>query len=155
MALLTILKEGEEVLRKKSRPVDNINDRITRLLDDMKDTLAESGGVGLAAVQVGVLRRVVIIDLGEGPVIELINPEIVSTEGEREVVEGCLSCPGKWALKKRPEKVVARAQNRNGELVTYEADGLFAQALCHETEHLEGKLFVDDIIRFVDENELE
>ncbi len=154
MAILTLVYEGDELLRKKSRTVKEINERVLKLLDDMKDTLENAKGAGLAAVQVGVLRRVVVINAGDGPV-EMINPELISVSGSREVVEGCLSCPKKWALKTRPAKVTARAQDRSGKWITYHAQGLFAQAICHEIDHLNGILFVDDIIRYISEEELE
>jgi peptide deformylase len=153
MAFLKIVLEGDELLRKKSRPVEEITPRILQLLDDMKATLKKAEGAGLAAVQVGVLRRMVVIDAGDGPV-ELINPEIVSVEGTREVREGCLSCPGKWVVKNRPQKVVARALDRKGRLMEYKAEGLFAQALCHETEHLDGILLTDKMIRYLTDEEM-
>lgn len=153
MATLKIVYEGDELLRKRSRPVGEVNRRILTLLDDMKETLKQAGGAGLAAVQVGVLRRVVVIDVGDGPV-EMINPEILSVQGSREIVEGCLSCPNKWAMKNRPVKVRARAMDRNGKWVEYAAEELFAQAICHEVDHLNGILFIDDIVRYVSEDEL-
>ena len=155
MAILKIVKFGDPTLRKVSRPVDEITPRIITLLDDMKETLKEANGAGLAAVQVGILKRVIIIDDGSGPV-ELINPEIIKTEGEVEVYEGCLSFPDVWVVKKRPAKVWGKALDRNGKEITFDGvDGLFAQAFCHETDHLNGKLLTDDIVRYVEKDELE
>ncbi len=155
MAILNIVKTGDDILGKRSRPVEKIDERVLTLLDDMKDTLKKAEGAGLAAVQVGILKRVVIIDDGSGPV-ELINPEIIKTEGTREVYEGCLSFPNVWVVKKRPLKVWGRALSREGKEITFDGvEGLFAQAFCHETDHLDGKLLVDDIVRYVEEGELE
>ncbi len=155
MAILNIVKTGDDILKKKSRPVENIDERVIRLLDDMKDTLEKAQGAGLAAVQVGILKRVVIIDVGDGP-IELINPEIISTEGTRQVYEGCLSFPDVWVVKNRPVKVTGKALDRNGnEIVFKDMEGLMAQAFCHETDHLNGTVMLDDIVRYVEEGELE
>ena len=155
MAILNIVKTGDDILKKRSRPVEKIDERVLTLLDDMKDTLKKANGAGLAAVQVGILKRVVLIDAGDGP-IELINPEIISTEGEIEVYEGCLSFPNVWVVKKRPAKVTGKALDRQGNEVIYkDMTGIMAQAFCHETDHLNGKLLVDDIVRYVEEGELE
>ena len=155
MAILNIVKTGDDILKKKSRPVEKIDERVLRLLDDMKDTLAKAQGAGLAAVQVGILKRIVIIDTGDGP-IEMINPEIISTKGNREVSEGCLSFPNVWVVKNRPVKVTGKALDRNGNEVIYEdMEGLMAQAFCHETDHLNGTVMTDDIVRYVEEGELE
>lgn len=155
MAILNIVKTGDDILKKKSRPVEKIDERVLRLLDDMKDTLAKAQGAGLAAVQVGILKRVVIIDTGDGP-IELINPEIISTSGNRQVYEGCLSFPDVWVVKNRPEKVTGKALDRNGnEIIFKDMEGLMAQAFCHETDHLDGKVMIDDIVRYVEDGELE
>ena len=154
MALLNIVKEGDEILRKKSRPVEKFDDRLFQLLDDMKDTLDAAGGIGLAAPQVGVLRRIVLVDNGS-EVLELINPEIVKTEGEQEEVEACLSCPGKWGIVKRPAKVTISALDRNGVKRTYTDVGLTARCFCHETDHLDGILFIDKAIRMLDPDEIE
>lgn len=155
MAILNIVKTGDDILKKKSRPVEKIDERVLTLLDDMKDTLAKAQGAGLAAVQVGILKRVVIIDAGDGP-IELINPEIISTKGNREVYEGCLSFPDVWVVKNRPLKVTGKALDRNGnEIIFEDMEGLMAQAFCHETDHLNGTVMTDDIIRYVEEGELE
>ena len=142
MALRNIVKEGDEVLRKKCRPVDKIDERILTILDDMAETLYDSGGVGLAAPQVGILRRIVVIDIGEG-LIELINPEITETEGEISDSEGCLSIPGKYGEVVRPARVKVKALDRRGEEVTYEGTELLARAFCHEIDHLDGILYID------------
>ena len=142
MALRNILVEGEERLRKKSRPIENIDDRILTLLDDMAQTMYENNGVGLAAPQVGVLRQAVIVDIGEG-LIELINPQIVETEGAQSGEEGCLSIPGVVAIVERPQKVVVKALDRSGKEVTYTAEGFLARAFCHEIDHLSGTLYID------------
>ncbi|HRS21992.1 MAG TPA: peptide deformylase [Clostridia bacterium] len=145
MAVRTIRKDGDEILRKISRKVEVIDDRILTLLDDMKDTMKKAEGVGLAAPQVGVLRRVVVIDVGEG-LIELINPVIVYESGEQTEVEGCLSIPGIKGKVKRPEKVIVRAQNRKGETFEMTGTELLAVAFCHEIDHLNGILFTDKAI---------
>lgn len=145
MAIRNIRKNSDEILRKISKKVDNIDERITILLDDMAETMRDAEGVGLAAPQVGVLRRVVVIDVGEG-LIELINPVIVYEKGEQIREEGCLSIPGKTGAVKRPAKVIARALNRKGETVEITGEELLATALCHEIDHLNGILFIDKII---------
>ena len=151
MALRMILTDEDETLRKKSRPVTAFDQRLHVLLDDMFETMYANDGVGLAAVQVGVLRRVIVIDEGEHK-IEIVNPEIVATEGEQQVTEGCLSCPGKRADRLRPEKVTVRGFDRNGNPLEVHAEGLFAVALCHECGHLDGELFYDNAIEvFLDE----
>jgi peptide deformylase len=156
MAILNILKmqSDGETLRKKSRPVDVINERVLTLLDDMKETLKDSGGVGLAAPQVGVLRRVVVIDDGE-KLVELINPVIVEACGEQEEAEGCLSIPGQWGYTKRPAKVVCEAMDRNGKTFRIEGTDLLARCLCHETDHLDGVVFTDKVTRMLSEDEVE
>ncbi|HNU79249.1 MAG TPA: peptide deformylase [Bacillota bacterium] len=138
-------KDGDEILRKISRKVEVIDDRILTLLDDMKDTMKKAEGVGLAAPQVGVLRRVVVIDVGEG-LIELINPVIVYESGEQFEMEGCLSIPGIKGKVKRPEKVIVRAQNRKGKTFEMTGTELLAIAFCHEIDHLNGILFTDKAI---------
>lgn len=149
MAIRKILTFGDELLTKKCRKVEKIDDRILTLLDDMGETLKESGGVGLAAPQVGILKRICVIDVGEG-LIELINPEITKTSGSVEDVEGCLSIPGKWGYVARPEKVTVKALNREGKEIKVTGEGLLARALCHETEHLDGILFITHVTEFVD-----
>ncbi|WP_446899459.1 peptide deformylase [Clostridium sp. LBM24168] len=144
MALRNIVKYGDDLLRKKSRKVDVINDRIITLLNDMEETLYAANGVGLAAPQVGVLKRVVVIDVGDG-IIKLINPEIVYKEGSYLDTEGCLSIPGRQEEIERPEKVRVEALNEKGEKITIEGEGLLARAFCHEIDHLDGILFIDRI----------
>ncbi len=142
MALRNSVQEPNETLRKKCRKVEKITERILQLLDDMKETLAKADGVGLAAPQVGVLRRVVIIDVGEGP-IELINPEILEAAGEQTGEEGCLSVAGRWGVVTRPNYVKVKAMDRQGKERIYEGEGLLARAFCHEIDHLDGRLFID------------
>ncbi len=142
MAIRNIRLENDEILRKISKKVDNIDDRIITLLKDMEETMRKAEGVGLAAPQVGVLRRIVVIDIGEG-LIELINPVIVYESGEQFRKEGCLSVPGKYGIVKRPEEVIVRALNRKGETVEIKGDELLATAICHEIDHLNGVLFID------------
>lgn len=144
MAIRNIRTDEDSILRKKSREVEKFDDRLFQLLDDMADTMYSADGVGLAAVQVGVLRRVVIIDIGEG-LVELINPEIVEEDGIQCDVEGCLSLPGKQAYTMRPMSVTVKAQNRNGNWCVYKGTGLKAKAFCHEIDHLDGILYVDKI----------
>ncbi len=158
MALRNIVKKGDEVLTKKCRVVTDFNPRLHKLLDDMKETLLASGGVGLAAPQVGVLRQaVLVIDTNqEGePVIELVNPEIIAREGEQEGPEGCLSIPNLWGIVKRPQKVRVRAQDRNGEFFEVEGEGLTARAFCHELDHLSGVLFDLRAERMLTQEEME
>ncbi len=142
MAKRTIRLSNEEVLRKRCKPVKEITPNVIILLEDMAETMYEASGVGLAAPQVGILKRVVIIDIGEG-LIELINPVVVETRGSQIGEEGCLSIPGACADVERPEYVRVEAQNRNGETITVEGTGLLAVALCHETDHLDGVLYID------------
>lgn len=144
MAIRNIRTDEDSILRKKSREVEKFDDRLFQLLDDMADTMYSADGVGLAAVQVGVLRRVVIIDIGEG-LMELINPEIVEEDGIQCDVEGCLSLPGKQAYTMRPMSVTVKSQNRNGNWCVYKGTGLKAKAFCHEIDHLDGILYVDKI----------
>ncbi len=144
MALRKIRLSTDEVLRKKSKEVTEINDKILELLDDMADTMYDANGVGLAAPQVGVLRRVVVIDIGEG-LIELINPVILETDGEQFGEEGCLSVPGKLGDVRRPNYCKVEALNRDGEKIIVEGEELMARALCHEIDHLEGVLYIDKV----------
>lgn len=155
MAILNIIKEGEPTLRKKCREVTEITPRIITLLDDMRETLRDANGCGLAAPQVGVLRRVVIVDTEETGIVELINPEIIEKEGKQEELEGCLSIPGKWGYTSRPMKVTVRAMNRKGETFTITGEGLAARAFCHELDHLEGVLFSDNAVHMLTPEEME
>jgi len=142
MALREIRKEGDPILRKKSREVTEINDRILDLLDDLTETMRSVNGVGLAAPQVGVLRRVVVVEV-DGQLYELINPQIIEQEGEQMEEEACLSCPGKQGVVKRPAYVKISALDRNGNLCIYEGEELLARAFCHERDHLDGILYID------------
>lgn len=153
MAILKIIKDGDETLRRHSRPVTQITPRIITLLDDMTDTMRAANGCGLAAVQVGVLRRVVVIEVEEGKVIELINPKVVEERGHQEECEGCLSIPGRWGITSRPAWCRVEAVDRNGKPFSVEGDGLLCRALCHETDHLDGKLFTDVMIREIEDDE--
>ena len=143
MAKLKIVKVGDDVLRKKCRPVDEITPKIIRLLDDMAETMRAANGVGLAAPQVGILRRIVVIEVEEGNLIELINPKIIAYAGEQDGTEGCLSVPNKWGMVKRPMHVTVRATNRYGEEFELTGSELLARAICHELDHLDGKLYID------------
>lgn len=154
MALRNILTQGDPTLNKKCRPVTDFNARLHQLLDDMADTLAEANGVGLAAPQVGLLRRIVVIDVGEGR-IELINPEIIKTSGEQDGAEGCLSFPGEFGMVKRPMNVTVRAQDRNGKTFEISGTELLARAFCHEIDHLNGVCFVTRASRMLEPDELE
>ncbi len=155
MAILNIVKEGDPILRKTSRTVDMITPRITTLLDDMKETLHAANGCGLAAVQVGVLRRVVLVETDETGLVEMINPKIVAYSGEQEDTEGCLSIPGRWGITKRPMYVTVEAQDRHGKTFRITGSELAARAFCHELDHLDGKLFTDVMIRELTPEELE
>ena len=155
MAVLNIIKDGDETLRKICRPVTEITPRIIRLLDDMKATLHKANGVGLAAPQVGVLRRIAIVECEPGELIELINPEIIEQSGEQEEIEGCLSVPERWGITKRPAKVKVKATDRNGNSFTVEGEGFLARALCHEIDHLDGIIFYDKAVRMLSKEEIE
>lgn len=147
MAIRTIREEGDEILRKQSRQVDEVNEKIIELIEDMFDTMHKYNGVGLSAVQVGVLKRVIVIDTGEeGEKFALINPEIIKTKGEQTVEEGCLSFPNKFGKIVRPEEVIVIALNEKGEKIRLKAKELLAQAICHEIDHLNGELFIDKIL---------
>ena len=154
MAVLNIIKEGDPLLRKTSRPVEEITPRILTLLDDMIDTMHKANGCGLAAVQVGVLRRVVVIEVDD-VLYELINPRIVAKAGTQEECEGCLSLPKTWGVTRRPRAVTVRALNRKGEEVEYRGRDLLARAFCHEIDHLDGHLFTDVMIRRLSPDEVE
>ncbi len=155
MALRTIVKEGDPVLTKHCRPVTSFDERLHTLLDDMTETLLDAGGVGLAGPQVGVLRRVVVIDLDEDGMLELINPEIIEQSGEQDGMEGCLSVPGRWGMVKRPNVVKVKAQDRNGDWFEAEGEALIARCFCHELEHLDGHLFTEKAYRFLTPEEVE
>lgn len=144
MALRKIVQIGDEVLTKKAKKVEKIDEKIIELLDDMAETMYHSEGVGLAAPQIGILKRVVVIDIGDG-LLELINPEIVSVEGEQIGDEGCLSVVGKMGVVKRPYKVTVRAYNREGEYFEITGEEFLARAFCHELDHLEGVLYVEKV----------
>ena len=158
MAIRRIVTEGDDLLTKKCRPVTDFNRRLHQLLDDMIDTLEESGGAGLAAPQVGILRRAVVVIAGEGEedgYLELVNPEIIFSEGEQTGPEGCLSVPGKWGMVTRPSHVRVRAQDRYGEWFEAEGEDLIARCFCHELDHLDGHLYVERIDRFMTDEEVE
>jgi peptide deformylase len=160
MALRNIYTDGDPILRKKCRPVEKFDEKLAVLLDDMHDTLDKSGGVGLAAPQIGMCRRIFIMhlddpDTNEELRIEAINPEITEQSGRQRVMEGCLSCPDKWGYVIRPTYVVLRAQNRKGEWFEETFEDLGAQCVCHENAHLDGQLFIDVVDEFVDPDEVE
>jgi peptide deformylase len=146
MALRKIRTKEDEVLRKKSKLVSKIDDRTKTLINDMLDTMYEANGVGLAAPQIGILKRVVVIDIGQGPLV-LINPEIVESKGSVEDLEGCLSIPGQQGNVIRPQLVKVKAQNEFGEEVEIKGEGLLARALCHEIDHLDGILYTDKVVK--------
>ena len=146
MAKLKIVKIGDDTLRTVCRPVEKITPRIVTLLDDMIETMRAADGCGLAAPQVGILRRIAVVEVEEGKVIELINPKIIAFAGEQNEQEGCLSIPGRWGITKRPMHVTVRATNRRGEVFEVSGSELLARALCHEIDHLDGKMFIDCMI---------
>lgn len=153
MALRTIREKGDEVLNKKCRPVTVFDERLHTLIDDMRETLTASGGIGLAAPQVGVLRRVVVLlDVNCDPeeMIELVNPEVIEVNELEPTVEGCLSVPGVYGYVDRPTRARIRAQDRNGNWFEREGEGIVAQCFCHETEHLDGHLFTEKVTKYVD-----
>lgn len=146
MAIRNIVKLGDPVLTKKSRPVENFDQKLFMILDDMKDTLYKAQGAGLAAVQVGILRRIVVMDCGDG-YLELINPEIVERSEEvQHETEGCLSLPGKYGVTERPKSVIVKAQNREGKWCLYKGEDLKARCFCHELDHLDGILYTSHLI---------
>jgi len=153
MGLRKILTDAEPALHKTCRPVTAFNGRLHALLDDMRETLIESGGVGLAAPQVGILRRVVVVDVGE-EILELVNPSLVETDGEQEGPEGCLSVPGKYGLVKRPYYAKVRAQDRDGNWFEAEGEELIARCFCHELDHLDGIIYTQIMDRFLTDEEL-
>lgn len=150
MAIRNIVKEGDPVLLKKCRPIEKFDEKLGQLIDDMTDTLKKAGGVGLAAPQVGILRRVFIMMLEEhGEVIEAVNPEIVKASGKQRDTEGCLSVPNQWGIVTRPKTVVLRAYNRKGEQYELKLRELGARCACHENDHLDGHLFLEKVEEFV------
>ena len=158
MALRNILTQGDEQLLKHSRKVEKFDARLHTLIDDMRETLENSGGVGLAAPQVGVLRRVVVLlDINKDPeeMVELVNPEVIEQRGEQRIVEGCLSVPGVYGYVTRPTWAKIRAQDRNGNWFEREGEGVVAQCFCHETEHLDGHLFTEKVEEYVDLDDLQ
>lgn len=155
MALRKIVKIGDNKLRKICKPVEKFDRRLKILLEDMADTMYDANGVGLAAPQVGVLRRVCVVLDEEDQLIELVNPEIIYTEGEQTGLEGCLSVPGKYGVVTRPEVVRVRAQDRDGQWFEVEDEGLTARCFCHEIEHLDGHLFVEHTDRLMEGEELQ
>ena len=156
MALRKILTDKEPALHKVCKPVTAFDDKLHKLLDDMTETLIESGGVGLAAPQVGILRRVFLVDVGmeENEIVEFINPEIIETDGEQVGPEGCLSVPGKYGLVKRPYYAKVRAQDRNGEWFEAEGEELIGRCFCHENDHLDGIVYTEVMDRYLTEEEL-
>ena len=154
MGLRNILTDKDPALHKVCRPVEKFDGRLHKLLDDMKETLIDANGVGLAAPQVGILRRVVLVDTGD-EVLELINPSLLETSGEQVGAEGCLSVPGKYGLVKRPNYAKVRAQDRNGNWFEAEGEELIARCFCHELDHLDGILDTEVMERFLTEEELE
>lgn len=154
MGLRKILTDAEPALHKACKPVINFDDRLFKLLEDMRDTLIDSGGVGLAAPQVGILRRVVLVDTGED-ILELINPTLVETDGEQLGPEGCLSVPGKYGLVKRPYYAKVRAQDRNGNWYEAEGEELIARCFCHELDHLDGIVYTEIMERYLSDEEME
>ena len=155
MALRTIMTQAQPTLHKVARPVTNFDDRLHDLLDDMAETLAAANGAGLAAPQVGILRRVFLIDVDERGLIEFINPEILETSGEQDGVEGCLSLPDQWGMVKRPNHVKVRAQDRSGAWFELEGDELTARCILHEYDHLEGHLYSEKVHKWLSEEEIE
>jgi len=153
MGLRRILTDKDPALHKVCKPMVNFDGRLFRLLDDMRETLLDSGGVGLAAPQVGILRRVVLVDTGD-EILELINPTLVETSGEQEGPEGCLSVPGKYGLVKRPYYAKVRAQDRHGDWYEVEGEELIARCFCHELDHLDGILYTEVMDRFLTDEEL-
>ncbi len=153
MAIRNIVTEGDEILRKVCRKIEKFDDKLKELLEDMAETMYNSNGVGLAAPQVGLLKRIVVIDVGEG-LIELINPVIIEKSGEQREVEGCLSIPGEYGITIRPMKVTVEAQDRNGNYFQVKGEGLLARAFCHEIDHIDGILFKDRVVRMLDKSEL-
>lgn len=155
MAIRTILTEGEPALNKVCHPVTNFDDKLADLLDDLKETLAKANGLGLAAPQVGILRRAVIVVDDNGEMLELVNPEIIDQKGEQDGLEGCLSVPGKWGYVKRPEWVKVKAQDRDGNWFEVDGKDVTARCFCHELGHLDGHLYVELTDRLYTNEELD
>ena len=155
MALRKILTQGDPTLNKVCRPVERFDERLHILLDDMKETLAQANGAGLAASQVGILRRVVVVVNDEGEMVALVNPAIVRAEGEQTGLEGCLSVPGQYGVVTRPYQATVRAQDRNGAVFEMDGEGIVARCFCHELEHLDGHLFVEHTDRLFTAEELD
>ena len=153
MAKRKIVQYGDDTLRRVCRPVDKITPNVLTLLDDMAETMRAADGVGLAAPQVGILRRIVVIETEPGQLIELINPKIIAMAGEQEGSEGCLSLPGQFGMVKRPKYVTVRAINRHGKEFEINGNDLLARAFCHELEHLDGKLFIDSAEYMLEDDE--
>lgn len=156
MALRNVLvvENDNDSLRKRSREVEKIDEKILTLIEDMKETLYDKNGVGLAAPQIGILKRIIVIDIGEGPIV-LMNPVIVYQKGEVIDVEGCLSVPGIWGTVKRPEMVIVRGMTPTGETVEMEGEGLLAKAFCHEIDHLNGIIYTDKVIDYIDQSQIQ
>ena len=154
MALRRILTAEDPALHKVCRPVTKFDDKLGTLLDDMAETVVDANGVGLAAPQIGILRRIVVIDLGE-EIVELVNPEIVETSGEQDGMEGCLSVPGEYWMVKRPNYAKVRAQDRNGDWFELEGEELIARCICHECDHLDGHLYTEIAYRKLTDEEIE
>ena len=152
MAKLQIRKLGDDALRKSCRPVDAITPRVLTLLDDMVETMRAANGCGLAAPQVGILRRIVVVEVEPGEVYELINPKIIAFSGEQDGPEGCLSLPGQWGMVKRPMNVTVRAMNRHGETVDITGSEMLARCFCHELDHLDGTLYIDKAYTMCDDD---
>ena len=155
MAIRTILTDEDPALHKKCHPVTKFDDKLGRLLDDLKETLAHANGAGLAAPQIGILRRAVIVVDGNDQMLELVNPEIIATEGEQEGFEGCLSVPGRWGVVKRPMKAKVKAQDRHGNWFEAEGEEIVARCFCHELEHLDGHLFTERAPKLYTNEELD
>ena len=155
MAIRKIVRFGDSVLEKECRKVEKFDKKLHQLLDDMTETLEDAGGVGLAAPQVGILRRVVVVDTGEDGILELVNPEIIAQSGEQTGLEGCLSVPGEYGIVTRPNEVTVRAQDRDGNWFEAEGEGLIARCFCHELAHLEGQLYTAVAERMLTKEELQ
>ncbi len=155
MALRTILTDNDPALHKVCRPVTRFDGRLHDLIDDLKETLTQANGAGLAAPQIGILRRVVIVVDDQENMLELVNPELIAQEGEQEGFEGCLSVPGRWGIVKRPQKAKVRAQDRNGNFFEVEGEDIVARCFCHELEHLDGHLFTEHTDRLYTNEELD